>query len=181
MLFLLGQIISTVLGQVDHDGRHGNAARTPIWGETSETDHTQKRRSRQNKQLNTPLSANLPVSMKPPNKKHNTVNTRSIKSKEKSTKKHVDLASERQHKFHPRMPINRKTSPEEALKPREKSQIQDRKRTTNNLNIVDIGRLPLIDTQQHKIPARITTRFPQGTRAKSKRSRKRHAVYPLID
>ena len=37
--FHLGQIISTVLGQVDHDGRHGNAARTP----TSETDHTQKR------------------------------------------------------------------------------------------------------------------------------------------
>jgi hypothetical protein len=41
--FHLGQIISTVLGQVDHDGRHGNAARTPIRGETSETDHTQKR------------------------------------------------------------------------------------------------------------------------------------------
>jgi hypothetical protein len=40
--FHLGQIISTVLGQVDHDGRHGNAARTPIRGETSETDHTQK-------------------------------------------------------------------------------------------------------------------------------------------
>ena len=33
---------STVLGQVDHDGQHGNAARTPIRGETSETDHTQK-------------------------------------------------------------------------------------------------------------------------------------------
>ena len=44
--FHLGQIISTVLGQVDHDGRHGNAARTPIRGETSETDHTQKRRFR---------------------------------------------------------------------------------------------------------------------------------------
>ena len=44
--FHLGQIISTVLGQVDHDGQHGNAARTPIRGETSETDHTQKRRSR---------------------------------------------------------------------------------------------------------------------------------------
>ena len=43
--FHLGQIISTVLGQVDH-GRHGNAARTSIRGETSETDHTQKRRSR---------------------------------------------------------------------------------------------------------------------------------------
>ena len=42
--FHLGQIISTVLGQVDHDGQHGNAARTPIQGETSETDHTQKRR-----------------------------------------------------------------------------------------------------------------------------------------
>jgi hypothetical protein len=33
--FHLGQIISTVLGQVDHDGQHGNAARTPIRGETS--------------------------------------------------------------------------------------------------------------------------------------------------
>jgi hypothetical protein len=42
----LGQIISTVLGRVDHDGRHGNAARTPIRGETSEIDHTQKRRFR---------------------------------------------------------------------------------------------------------------------------------------
>ena len=39
----LGQIISTVLGQIDHDGQHGNAARAPIRGETSETDHTQKR------------------------------------------------------------------------------------------------------------------------------------------
>jgi hypothetical protein len=28
--FHLGQIISTVLGKVDHDGQHGNAARTPI-------------------------------------------------------------------------------------------------------------------------------------------------------
>jgi hypothetical protein len=44
--FHLGQIISTVLGQVDHDGQHGNAARTPIRDETSETDHTQKRRLR---------------------------------------------------------------------------------------------------------------------------------------
>ena len=43
--FHLGQIFSTVLGQVDHDGRLGNAARTPIRGETSETDNTQKRRS----------------------------------------------------------------------------------------------------------------------------------------
>jgi hypothetical protein len=42
--FHLGQIMSTVLGQVDHDGQHGNAARTPIRGETSETDHTKKRR-----------------------------------------------------------------------------------------------------------------------------------------
>jgi hypothetical protein len=33
--FHLGQIVSTVLGQVDHDGQHGNAARTPIRGETS--------------------------------------------------------------------------------------------------------------------------------------------------
>jgi hypothetical protein len=44
--FHLGQIISTVLGQVDHDGRHGNAAGTPIRVETSKTDHTQKQRSR---------------------------------------------------------------------------------------------------------------------------------------
>jgi hypothetical protein len=44
--FHLGQIISTVLGQVDHDGQHDNAARTPIRDETSETDHTQKRRFR---------------------------------------------------------------------------------------------------------------------------------------
>ena len=47
--FHLGQIISTVLGQVDHDGQHGNAARTPIRDETSETDqhgNTQKRRFR---------------------------------------------------------------------------------------------------------------------------------------
>ena len=33
--FQLGQIISTVLGQVDHDGQHGNAARTPIRGHTA--------------------------------------------------------------------------------------------------------------------------------------------------
>ena len=38
--FNLGQIISTVVGQVDHDGQYGNAARTPIRDETSETDHT---------------------------------------------------------------------------------------------------------------------------------------------
>jgi hypothetical protein len=44
--FHLGQIISPVLGQVGHDGQHGNAARTPNRGETSETDHTQKRRFR---------------------------------------------------------------------------------------------------------------------------------------
>ena len=44
--FHLGQIISTVLGQVDHDGQHGNASQTPIRDETSETDHTQKRRFR---------------------------------------------------------------------------------------------------------------------------------------
>ena len=42
----VGQIISTVLGQVDHDGQHGNATRTPIRGETSENDHTQKRHFR---------------------------------------------------------------------------------------------------------------------------------------
>jgi hypothetical protein len=44
--FHLGQIISTVLGQVDHGGQHSNAARTPIRDEMSETDHTQKRRFR---------------------------------------------------------------------------------------------------------------------------------------
>ena len=42
--FHLGQIISTVLEQVDHGGQDGNAARTRIRDETSETDHTQKRR-----------------------------------------------------------------------------------------------------------------------------------------
>ena len=42
----LGQIISTVLGQVDHGGQDGNAARTRIRDETSETDHTHKRRFR---------------------------------------------------------------------------------------------------------------------------------------
>jgi hypothetical protein len=44
--FHLGQIISTVLGQVDHDGHHGNAVQTPIRDEMSETDHTQKQRFR---------------------------------------------------------------------------------------------------------------------------------------
>ena len=38
------QIISTVLGKIDHGGQHGNAARTRFRDETSETDHTQKRR-----------------------------------------------------------------------------------------------------------------------------------------
>ena len=42
--FYLGQIISTVLGQVDHAGQDGNAARTQIWDEKSEPDHNQKRR-----------------------------------------------------------------------------------------------------------------------------------------
>ena len=42
--FHLGQIISTVLGQIDHGGQDGNAARTRIRDETSETDNTQKRR-----------------------------------------------------------------------------------------------------------------------------------------
>ena len=42
--FHLGQIISTVSGQVDHGGQDGIATR--IRDETSETDHTQKRRSR---------------------------------------------------------------------------------------------------------------------------------------
>ena len=40
--FHLGQIISTVLGQVDHGGQDGNAARAWIRDETSERDHTQK-------------------------------------------------------------------------------------------------------------------------------------------
>ena len=44
--FHLGQIISTVLGQVDHGGQDGNAARTRIRDETSETDHIQKWRFR---------------------------------------------------------------------------------------------------------------------------------------
>ena len=44
--FHLGQIISTVLGQVDHGGQDGNAARTRIRDETSKTNHTQKRRFR---------------------------------------------------------------------------------------------------------------------------------------
>ena len=44
--FHLGQIISTVLGQVDHGGQDGNAARTQIRDETSKTNHTQKRRFR---------------------------------------------------------------------------------------------------------------------------------------
>ena len=41
--FHLGQIISTVLGQVDHGGQDINAARARIRDETSETDHIQKR------------------------------------------------------------------------------------------------------------------------------------------
>ena len=40
--FYLGQIISTVLGQVDHGGQDGNVAQTRIRDETSDTDHTQK-------------------------------------------------------------------------------------------------------------------------------------------
>ena len=40
--FHLGQIISTVLGQVDHNGQDGNAARTRIRDDTSETDQTPK-------------------------------------------------------------------------------------------------------------------------------------------
>ena len=44
--FHLGQIISTVLGQVEHGGQDGNAARTRIRDETSETDHTHKSRFR---------------------------------------------------------------------------------------------------------------------------------------
>ena len=44
--FHLGQIISTVLGQADHGGQNGNATQIRIQDETSETDHTQKRRFR---------------------------------------------------------------------------------------------------------------------------------------
>ena len=40
--FHLGQIISTVLGQVDYGGQYGYAARTRIRDEMSETNHTQK-------------------------------------------------------------------------------------------------------------------------------------------
>ena len=43
--FQLGQITSTVLGQVACGGRHGNAAPIPIRSETSETGHTHKQRS----------------------------------------------------------------------------------------------------------------------------------------
>ena len=46
--FHIGQIISTVLGQVDHGGQDSKAARTRIRDEKSETDHTQKRRLRHN-------------------------------------------------------------------------------------------------------------------------------------
>ena len=42
--FHLGQIISTVLRQVDRGGPDGNAAR--IWDKRSKTDHTQRRRFR---------------------------------------------------------------------------------------------------------------------------------------
>ena len=42
--FHLGQIISTVLGHVDHGGQDGNVVRTRIRDETSETSHTQERR-----------------------------------------------------------------------------------------------------------------------------------------
>ena len=41
--FHLGQIISTVLGQVDHGGQDGNPAQNRIQDEMCETDHTQKR------------------------------------------------------------------------------------------------------------------------------------------
>ena len=46
--FHIGQIIFTVLGQVDHGGQGSNAARTRIRDEKSETNHTQKRRLRHN-------------------------------------------------------------------------------------------------------------------------------------
>ena len=41
--FHIGQVISAVLGQVDHVGQDGNTARTPTQGETSGTDRTKKR------------------------------------------------------------------------------------------------------------------------------------------
>ena len=40
--FHLGQIISTVLEQVDHGGQDGNAVGTRIRDETFKSDHTQK-------------------------------------------------------------------------------------------------------------------------------------------
>ena len=44
--FHLGQTLSTVLGQIDHGGQGGNAARARICYETSETDPTQKQHFR---------------------------------------------------------------------------------------------------------------------------------------
>ena len=44
--FHLGQIISTVLGQVDHGGQDGNAARARIRDGTSKTDSSKKLRFR---------------------------------------------------------------------------------------------------------------------------------------
>ena len=44
--FYLGQVISTVLEQVDHGGQHSNAVWTRIGDETAETDRTQKQRCR---------------------------------------------------------------------------------------------------------------------------------------
>ena len=40
----IGQINSTVLGQIDYGSQDGNAAQTRIRDERSETDHTQKLR-----------------------------------------------------------------------------------------------------------------------------------------
>ena len=42
----LGQIISVVFGQVHYGDQHGTAVQTRIRDETSETDHTRKRRFR---------------------------------------------------------------------------------------------------------------------------------------
>ena len=44
--FHLGQIISTVLWQIDHGGQDDHAPPARIWDETSETGHTQKQHFR---------------------------------------------------------------------------------------------------------------------------------------
>ena len=55
--FRLGQIISTVLGQVDHGGQDGNAARTRIRDETSRQHPKRKPTTPENDAFVTVLSA----------------------------------------------------------------------------------------------------------------------------